>query len=112
MLLTRRAPYHIARPDFLLRPSLALHPATPGGDYQGLPERMVVPCRSSAGLERNTEGKHARRGGRLKQRVDAYGAGEILVGSFARGLRATSFDLHFLNSSTRLLFNLQTFKNA
>src|SRR5260370_31933903 len=39
ILLTRRAPDHIARPNFLFRATLALHPPTSGCDYQGLAER-------------------------------------------------------------------------
>src|SRR5881398_1735381 len=95
MLLTRRAPDHIARPNFLLRATLALHPPTSGCDDQGLPEWMRVPCCPGAGLERNTDAQNARRIGCLEQRVNAYHAGKILIRSFAGGLRATSFDVHF-----------------
>src|SRR2546429_880382 len=98
MLFTRRAPDHIARPNFLLRATLALHPPTSGCDDQGLPEGMLVPCCPSAGLERNTDAQNARRIGCLEQRVNAYIAGEIFGGAFAGRLRATLFDIHFLNS--------------
>src|SRR5713226_9768960 len=86
MPLTRRAPDDIARPNFLFRATLALHPPTSGGDDQGLPERMRVPCCPSAGLERNTDAQNARRIGCLEQWVNAYHAGKILIRSFAGGL--------------------------
>src|SRR6266478_1553939 len=98
MLLTRRAPDHIARPNFLFRATLALHPPTSGCDDQGLPERMRVPCCPSAGLERDTDGEHACRSCRLGQRVNSYSAGKVLSRSFAGRLRTTLFDIHFLNS--------------
>src|SRR2546422_10601719 len=37
MLFTRRAPNHIARPNFFFRAAFALNPSTPGRDDQGLP---------------------------------------------------------------------------
>src|SRR2546422_1943861 len=86
MLLTRRAPDHIARPNFFFRATFALHPPKSGSDDQGLPERMRVPCCPRAGLERDTDAEHARRIGCLEQWVNAYRAGKILVRSFAGGL--------------------------
>src|SRR6266446_1802227 len=94
MLFAGRAPDHIARPNFLFRASLALHPPTSGGDDQGLPERMGVPCGSSTWLKRNTPPTRARRVGRLEQRIDAHRAGEIFFRSFARRLCSVSLDFH------------------
>src|SRR5438132_24618 len=100
MLLTRRAPHDIARPNLLFWTSLALHPATPGRYDQGLPERMDVPCCPGAGLERDTDAEHPCRLGCLEQRVNTDSAGKILVRSFAGRLRTFFCDFHFLNPST------------
>src|SRR5205809_5183505 len=94
MLLTRRAPDHIARPNFFFRATFALHPPKSGSDDQGLPERMRVPCCPRAGLERDTDAEHARWFGCLEQWVNAYRAGKILVRSFAGDRKSTR-----LNSS-------------
>ena len=56
MLFAWRKPDDITGPDFLNRTSLVLNPTQTGGDDQGLPLGMRVPCGSSAGLERNTRG--------------------------------------------------------
>ena len=53
VLLAGREPDHIAGPDFLDRPALALRPAAAGRDDQGLAERMRVPCGARARLERD-----------------------------------------------------------
>src|SRR2546423_8314428 len=82
MLLTWRAPHHIARSNFLFRATIALHPPTSGCNDQGLSERMPVPCCPSAGLERNTDGEHACRIGCLEQWVNAYHAGKVLSWSY------------------------------
>jgi hypothetical protein len=86
MLLTRGTPDYIAGSNYLFRTTLALHPPTSKGDDECLPERMLVPGCSSAGLERNTHAEHARRIGRLEQGVNAYGTGKIISRSFAGGL--------------------------
>src|SRR5438270_2482261 len=77
MLLARRKPDDVARPDFLDRPALALHPTEAGSDDERLPERMGVPGSARTGLEGNVSAGRARRFLRAKQHVDAYGAGEI-----------------------------------
>src|SRR6476619_5624891 len=43
MLLTRRAPDHVARSNFDFWSTFALHPTAPGGDDEGLPKRVEVP---------------------------------------------------------------------
>ena len=53
VLLARREPDHVARPDLLDRPAPALRPAAAGGDDQRLAERVRVPRRAGAGLERD-----------------------------------------------------------
>src|SRR3569623_838518 len=94
MLLTRRTPDHVAWPNFLFRAALALYPPAPDGDNQGLPERMGMPGRPGAGLERDARAHRARRVGGLNQRVDTYGAGEVFRGPFAGGVGTTAFDVH------------------
>jgi hypothetical protein len=63
-----------------------------------------VPRCPSAWLERDTGPGHACRIGRLEQGVNADRTGKILGRSFARRLRATSFDVHVLYSSTLYRF--------
>src|SRR5215207_3997173 len=53
VLYPRREPDHVAGTDLLDRPALALHPAAAGRDDQGLAERVRVPRRPRAGLERD-----------------------------------------------------------
>ena len=76
MLLARRKPHHVAGPDLLDRPALALHPAAAGGDDQGLAERIRMPRRARAGFERDERAPLTRAGsGALEQRIDPDGAG-------------------------------------
>ena len=49
VLLTRREPDHVARPNFLDRPAPALCPAATGRHDQGLAQRMGVPCGPAPG---------------------------------------------------------------
>src|SRR3954468_20482789 len=53
VLLARREPDHVARPDLLDWASPALRQAAASGHNQCLAERMGVPRRSGAGLERD-----------------------------------------------------------
>ena len=73
-----REPDDVALLDFLDGAALALHPAAAGGDDQGLAQRVGVPGGAGAGLEGDARAADARRGGRLEQRIDAHGAGEIV----------------------------------
>ena len=61
MLLARREPDDVPRPDLLDRPALALRKAAAGRDNQCLPQRMRVPGRACAGLERDVGAADARR---------------------------------------------------
>ena len=85
MLLARREPDDVARPDFLDRAALPLHPADAGGDDQRLAERMGVPGGTRAGLERDAGAATAGRIGRLEQRVDADRAVNQSAGPLADG---------------------------
>jgi hypothetical protein len=54
------------------RASPALHEAASSRHDQGLAQRMGVPCRPRAQLERHAEAQYACRLGRLEQGVNAY----------------------------------------
>src|SRR5712692_155008 len=83
MLLTRREPDHVPRPNFLDRTAPALYPAEALRQDQGLAQRVAVPCGPSAGLERDTGADRACRIRCLEQGVNAYRAGKILGRTFA-----------------------------
>ena len=74
---------HVTGPDLLDRPSPALDPAATRSHEQSLAQRVGVPCGPCAGLEGDADAKRACRLACLEQRVNAYGAGEILGRSFA-----------------------------
>src|SRR6266699_1951863 len=97
MLLTWRAPHNVARSNLLDRTSPALHETATGCDDQNLTPRMRMPCCSSARFEGHTSSESTFGIGRLEQRVNAHGAREIFGGSFCRGLRTTSCNLHLVS---------------
>jgi hypothetical protein len=84
MLLVRREPDHIARPDFLDRFALALRPAKTGGDDQRLAEWMCMPRGARTWLERDTRCTRACRFRRLKQRIDTHRTGKPVTWSLRR----------------------------
>src|SRR6266550_3849178 len=94
MLFLRWAPDHVARPYFHFWTAFALHPPTPVRDDQGLPKRVGVPCRASAGLEGDTRATGACRIRCFEQGIDTYSAGKILCRPFAGRLRAASSHIH------------------
>ena len=53
MLLARRKPDDVTRPDFFDRTSPALRPSAAGGHDQSLTQRMRVPGGAGAGLKRD-----------------------------------------------------------
>ncbi len=61
--------------------------------------------RSGAGLKCNAGATRTCRIVRLKQRVNARGAGEMFRCPFARRLEATSLDFHYRNSSALIATN-------
>src|SRR6266567_1722112 len=65
MLLTRRAPDHVAGADFFDWASPALNQAAASRDDQGLTQRVRVPRRPGAGLEGDADAERPRRLGWL-----------------------------------------------
>ena len=61
MLLTRRDPDHVTRPNLLDRAAPALHPAAASRHDQSLAQRVGVPGRPGAGLERDAGAEPPRR---------------------------------------------------
>src|SRR5882757_10914850 len=94
MLLAGWKPDDIAGTDFFDLPALALHPAKPGRDDEGLTERMGVPHGAGAGLEADATAAQACRVAHLKQRIHADRAGEPCLGAFAGRPRAVAFNVH------------------
>src|SRR5579859_415567 len=83
VLLARREPDHVTRPDFLHRSALALDPAATGRDDQRLTQWMRMPGRPGAGLERDAGATSTCGIGRLEQGIDTDRAGEIVRRSLA-----------------------------
>src|SRR4051812_7072063 len=94
MFLARREPDNITGGDLLDWAALALHEAKARGNDQRLPKRMRVPRGARTGLEGDARAHNARWFGRLEQGIHAHRAREIFGWTFARGLRAASFDFH------------------
>src|SRR3989441_8740765 len=93
MLLTRRYPDHVTGPNHLDRASPAPRETAASRHDQGLAQRVRVPGRPGAGLERDAGTGDACRIGGLEQRVDTYCAGEPLGGSNARGVGGAALDV-------------------
>ena len=89
VLFTRWKPHDVARTDLLDRSAPALHASGAGRDDQRLPERMRVPRRAGARLERHGCARDACRSRRLKQRIDPHRAGKPIGRTFAGRLRTT-----------------------
>ena len=72
LLLARRKPYDVARPNLFDRAAIALHQAVTEQHDQGLPERVRVPCATRTRLERHRGAGSARRWSRVEdERVTA-----------------------------------------
>jgi hypothetical protein len=82
VLFARGEPHDIAQSNLFDWPAPTLRPAHTGGDDQGLAERVRVPCRARARLERDARAGHARRSGRVEQRINPYRSDKPLGGSF------------------------------
>src|SRR5882762_1633370 len=86
MLLSRRDPDYVARPNLLDRASRSLYATGPSRYNQRLAQRMRVPCCPSAGLERDSSADHACRSGCLEQGINTYRARKVLCRSLAGSL--------------------------
>src|SRR4051794_4475854 len=84
VLLPRREPDDIARPDLLDGIAKALRPTQTRGDDQGLAKRVGVPGCTSARLERHARAPNARGVRGFKQRINPHGAREIISRPFTR----------------------------
>ena len=77
MLLARRKPDHIARPDFFDRAAPTLSQPEAGRDDQRLTEWMCMPGGAGTRLERDACATNTCRFGCLEQRINANCAGKI-----------------------------------
>src|SRR3954447_11568255 len=84
VLLPRRKPDDIARPDLLDGIAKALRPTQTRGDDKGLAKRVGVPGCTSARLERHARAPNARGVRGFKQRINPHGAREIVSRPFTR----------------------------
>jgi hypothetical protein len=83
MFLSRRDPDHVTRSNFLNGAAPALHPAAASRYNEGLAQRVRVPDRPGAGLERDTAPGGACRIVDLKQWINPNCAGKPIGRSFA-----------------------------
>jgi len=83
VFLSGRNADDVTRPDFLDLSSPTLCAAATGGHDQGLAQRVCVPCRASAGLERDAGADNTRRRWSVEKRVNTHRAGEPLCRPFA-----------------------------
>src|SRR3954451_16743533 len=97
MLLARREPNHVAGPDLLDRPALALHAAAARGHDQRLAEWVRVPRRARARLEGDQGASDTSRVRRGEERIAAPRTGKPLSRSLAGWLRACALDVHRLS---------------
>ena len=82
MLLARRKPDDVARPDFFNRPAPALRASAAGSHNQRLTQRMRVPRGAGAGFKRDDGAGNPRGVASLERRVNAHRAGEPVGRSF------------------------------
>ena len=78
MLFTRREPDHVTGSNLLNRTTPLLGASGTCRHDERLAQRVRVPCRPGAGLERHAGADDAGRIGGFEQPIDAYRAGEIL----------------------------------
>src|SRR5881227_3284781 len=76
MLLVRRKPDHIARPDFFDRSAPTLRPSEAGRDDQRLTKWMCMPRSACTRLERDVCTTHTCRLWSFKQRINPHGPGK------------------------------------
>src|SRR6185312_5018940 len=89
-----RAPDYVSGADLLDGLAFALRPSTSTDDDERLPERMCVPRRARARLERDTGACNARRRRRREQGIETNIARKQIGRTFDGRLRATAFQFH------------------
>ena len=94
MLLTRRKPNDVAGMNFLDGAAIFLHPAAAGSHDEGLSKGMGVPGGACSRLEGDTGAGDQRWVGRLKEWINADGAGKPICRTLAGWLRADAFNIH------------------
>src|SRR5947209_3928307 len=82
VFLARRGPDHVTRSYLFDLAAPALDPTAARRHDQRLAQRVAVPCRPSARLERDTGSDRACGVGGVEQRVNPYSAREIFLRSF------------------------------
>src|SRR6185437_13441288 len=82
VLVSCRAPDHIAGADDPLWLAPTLRPTCACGDDQYLPQRMRVPRAARAWLERHQSAANPAGFAGLSQRIDTHGTGEVLLRPF------------------------------
>jgi hypothetical protein len=86
VLFTRREPDDISGPDLLDWSTIALSPAAPGSDDQGLAQWMCMPGGPCAGFKRDDGSGDARGCLSLERRIDPHETREPIRGASARWL--------------------------
>jgi hypothetical protein len=95
--------------DLFDRAVLSFRPAAAGRDDRRLPQRMPMPGRTSARLERDDRTADASRFVSVERGINTHTAGEILDRPFEGRVRAEPVDLHcsLLRISGRSLVALE-----
>src|SRR5436190_2930248 len=94
VLFASREPDDVAGTNLLDGTAPSLRASTTRRHDERLTERMRVPGRSRAWLERHPRAGAAHRGRRLEQRIDPDRPCKPVAGSFAGWLRTDSFNFH------------------
>src|SRR5262245_20079958 len=95
VLLVRRKPHDIPRPDFLDRSSIVLRPTKAGCNNQRLTKRMRMPGGAGSRFKRDSRATNARRFRRFEQRFNPYFTREPIRWSIlSRHLQTTSLNFH------------------
>lgn len=94
MLFTGSKPDDVARSDLFDGAAETLSASTAGDNDKRLADGMRVPGCARAGLKGDAGGNDARGFRRSPERINTDSAGEVFCGTFGRGLRAGSLDMH------------------
>jgi hypothetical protein len=94
MLVTWRAPDHVASTNFDDGFAFSLSPSAACGDDERLPEGMGMPGAPCTRFERHAHHRNARGFWRRVQRVHANVTRKVRFRGFPRGLRAYTHKIH------------------